>query len=99
MIKIKNALYFSHAIHSNLFNTIMRSYIAFGLKIQSEVLFRELLSTPSRVNDDYDITIKLGSVNPHDLNGLPPPKGVFYQVTSSECGFYVRFMDDWIIMV
>ena len=69
-------LYFSHAIQYKLFHTIMDNYTAFGLTIRSEVLFRELLSTTYLVNDEYDINVKLGSVDPHGLNGLPPPKGV-----------------------
>jgi len=67
----------------------MRNYTAFGLMIQSELPFRELLSTPCADNDEDVITIKLGSVDPHGLNGLPPPKGVFYQVTSSKLWLHV----------
>ena len=68
----------------------MHNYTAFGLTIQSEILFRELLSIPYLVeNDVYDITIKLGSVDPHGITGLPPPKGVYYQVTPSELWLHV----------
>lgn len=67
----------------------MHNYTAFGLMIQSELPFRELLSVPRPVNNKYDITIKLGSVDPVGLNGTPSPQGVFYQVTSSKLWLHV----------
>tara|TARA_R110000868_G_scaffold242490_2_gene498003 strand:- start:1589 stop:2542 length:954 start_codon:yes stop_codon:yes gene_type:complete len=64
-------------------------YTAFGLTIKSDVLFKELFVTPCPVHDEHDITIQLGAVNPHGLNKSPPPKGVYYQVTSSELWLHV----------
>ena len=67
----------------------MHNYTAFGLMIQSELPFRELLSTPCADHDEDVITIKLGRVDPLGLKGTPPPQGVFYQVTSSELWLHV----------
>ena len=67
----------------------MYNYTAFDLIFQSELPFRELLSTPYSLNHEYDITIKLGSVSPLGLNDSSPLKGVFYQVQSSALWLHV----------
>lgn len=77
---------------------MMHHYTAFGLMIQSELLFKELLIQPCAVNDEYDVTINLGAVNPHGLNGVPPTNGVFYQVTPYELWLHIPNVARFLVM-
>jgi hypothetical protein len=67
----------------------MYNYIAFGLLIQTEFPFRELLPNPDPADSLPDVIIKWGVVNSMGLNGSPPPNGLFYQVTPSNLWLHV----------
>lgn len=73
-------------------------YTAFGLIIKSELVLDELLSHSSTVNEEYDVTINLGLVNPRGLPNATSTKRMFYQVTSTQSWFYIPDVARFLVM-